>query len=99
MSAQSPRNPVIAGVLSIVPGLGQMYAGEWQRGIVLFLGLPAQAAVLCGAGMPWLAAATGLVWVWNIRDAACAARGGKCSASTAVVLLLALNVAAAWKVT
>ena len=36
------RNPVIAGVLSIAPGFGQIYCGQIVKGIVLFC-----AAMLC----------------------------------------------------
>jgi len=94
------RNPTLAAVLSaILPGFGQMYAGEWGRGFALFVGLPAQAAVFYGVGLIWLIVPTGMVWAWNIWDAACAARGGKCPATGPVIVLLALNLVAAWKVT
>ncbi len=63
------------------------------------LGLPAQVAVLYGIGLHWLIVPIGLVWAWNVWDAACAARGDKCPAGAAVVVLLAVNLVAAWKVT
>lgn len=99
MSAKPQRSPITAAVLSIVPGLGQMYAGRWSRGAALLFGLPAQAAVLYGVGLFWLIVPVGLVWAWNIGDAACAARGGRCSIGPAIILLLVVNLAAAWKVT
>ncbi|MDH7602347.1 MAG: phosphonate ABC transporter, permease protein PhnE [Armatimonadota bacterium] len=99
MSRDKTRSAVIAGVLAVVPGLGHFYCSEWQRGIVLMLGLPAQAAILYGVGLIWLALPLVLVWIWNICDAVCLASGGKCSAALAVLLLLAINLAAAWQVT
>ncbi|MCX8053003.1 MAG: phosphonate ABC transporter, permease protein PhnE [Armatimonadetes bacterium] len=99
MTVRLPRNHFIAGMLSIVPGLGQMYAGEWSRGVALLFGLPAQVAVLYGVGLVWLIIPVGLVWAWNIYDAAGAARGQKYSATTAVVVLLVVNLIASWKVT
>ena len=33
---QMRKNPLLAGVLSLIPGLGQIYAGKIRRGILLF---------------------------------------------------------------
>ncbi len=40
--------PWIALLLSIVPGLGQIYLKEMRRGLVILLGMPAQAAIFFG---------------------------------------------------
>lgn len=39
MYGTSPRNPLIALLLSICPGLGQHYAGHFKRGVLLYIGL------------------------------------------------------------
>ncbi len=94
------RNPLLAAILSaVVPGLGQIYAGAWQRGIVLLLGLPAQAALFLGVGLPWLMLWLVLVWAWNIWDARATAKGTPVSAAAPVLLLLLVNLIAAWNVT
>lgn len=91
---------MLAGALSLVlPGLGQIYAGQWKRGLGLLLGLSAQAALFYGVGLPWLAAWMALVWLWNVWDATLAARGQIAPATGPVLLILALNLVAAWKVT
>jgi TM2 domain-containing membrane protein YozV len=35
--AQEQKNPMIAGVASLLPGLGHFYIGETRRGIVLIV--------------------------------------------------------------
>lgn len=94
------RNPAIATLFSlIIPGTGQMYAGQWQRGFVLLIGIPAQAALFYGVGLPWLAVAMAVVWLWNAWDAASLARGRQVTITGPILLILALNLVAAWKVT
>lgn len=65
------KNPGIAALLSIIPGIGQIYAGRLVRGLLfLFLGLPI-AAVLA-ALFWWTIIALFLpfaFWVWNMFDA------------------------------
>ncbi len=78
----SPRNPVIAAAMSLIlPGFGQLYNGEANRAIWLFLGF----ALLTGPGiaivalyvpaalmLPLLAINLGLavgIWLWGIFDA------------------------------
>ncbi|MEN6356303.1 MAG: phosphonate ABC transporter, permease protein PhnE [Armatimonadota bacterium] len=95
-----PKNPILASVLSaLIPGLGQIYAGKLTRGISLFVGLAAQAALFYGVGAPWLAGWMALIWLWNIWDARCLAKGIAASAAGPVILILLLNFVAAWKVT
>ncbi|WNY23544.1 hypothetical protein MmiHf6_08530 [Methanimicrococcus hongohii] len=39
-------NPIIAAVLSlIIPGLGQVYAGQFKRGAVIFIAVVAVAVI------------------------------------------------------
>ena len=58
------KSPLLASVLSVVPGLGQFYAGRFVRGLVFFAtaGALADAAFLT----PMLAA---FLWVFNLYDA------------------------------
>lgn len=94
------RNPAFAAVLSVLlPGLGQMYAGSWRRGLTLLVGLPVQAMLFYGVGLIWLLPWTALVWAWAVYDAARSARGRETSATLPVLLLLVLNIIAAANVT
>lgn len=55
------KNPAIAVVLSLVPGLGHVYAGETAKGLVLFVatGLAGVLMVFAGiVGFPLLVAVT-----------------------------------------
>ncbi len=91
---------ILAAALSLlVPGLGQMYAGQWKRGFALLVGIPAQAALFYGVGIPWLAGVMALVWLWNAWDAFAASAGRPSPITGAVILILVLNLIAAWKVT
>jgi TM2 domain-containing membrane protein YozV len=58
------KSPVFASALSLVPGLGQLYAGRFVRGIVFFAtaGAIAEASFLT----PLLAA---FLYVFNLYDA------------------------------
>ena len=56
------KNPVLAAVLSVIPGVGQFYNGDMKKGAVMLIG-----AMLLGpatAGVLWLALA-----IWSAIDA------------------------------
>ncbi|HOK54020.1 MAG TPA: phosphonate ABC transporter, permease protein PhnE [Armatimonadota bacterium] len=93
------RRVLISSLLSIIPGLGQIYLGEVQRGLVLLFGLPAQTVIFWAIGGQWLAATTVIIWAWNILDARKLARGTKVSLAVPILLLVVLNLAAGWHVT
>src|SRR4051794_9140260 len=93
------KSPVLAFLLSIVPGLGQIYAGAYGRGLALLLGLPLQALLFWLVRQPNLNAWLVLIWIWNLFDAACLARGRAASAALPVALLVALNILVGWRVT
>lgn len=101
------RSPFLtAGLSLLLPGLGQAYAGQWRRGLVLMLGLPAQAALFFGVGLGWYAIWLGAVWLWNVWDAWLA--GGTsdtpgpvrvAGVTLPVTVVLLVNFIAAWHVT
>ncbi|MFH0947156.1 MAG: B-box zinc finger protein [Planctomycetota bacterium] len=59
------RSPTVAAVLSAVPGLGQMYAGSFSRGLVFLLSAGALAANLQTVPDP----VPLFLWVFNLFDA------------------------------
>lgn len=93
------RSPWLAAVLSVIPGLGHIYAGEWRRGLALLIGLSAQAALLWGVGLHWLIAWLAVVWLWSVYDAWNSAQARHTSASLAALVLILVNLIAAWNVT
>lgn len=59
-----------AGLASlIVPGAGQFFAGQRQRGVVLLGGLVAVTALVLWWQMPVLLLAVAAIWLWNVWDA------------------------------
>ncbi len=95
----SKRSPQLAFLLSIVPGLGQLYAGAPGRGLSLLLGLPLQALLFWLAHLPSLNAWLLLVWIWSLFDAARLARGRAAAGALPILLLVALNTYAGWRIT
>lgn len=94
------RSPALAGLLSlIVPGAGQVYLGQRNRGLS-FLGA---AAVLAGL-LTWLempALYVGLLpfWLWNVRDARQRAQGRQPSFLSGFLLIAVVVYAIGWQVT
>jgi phosphonate transport system permease protein len=91
--------PALIAALSVVPGLGQLVAGQRARGLWLLLGLPAQAALLAAADVPRVATWLVLVWLWNLRDAYATARGRSAPLALPIAILLFINAAAGWSIT
>lgn len=93
------KSPITAFLLSLVPGLGQLYAGAYSRAAALLLGLPLQALLFWLVGRPALNAWLAPIWVWNLFDAARLARGRPGSAIGPILLLVALNTFVGWQIT
>jgi hypothetical protein len=74
--ARDPRSksPGLAAVLSLMPGLGQVYVGYYQRGFVHIIVVASTIALLAsgqlGALIPLLALFLSFFWLYNIIDAA-----------------------------
>jgi len=72
---QDPRrkSPVLAGVLSLMPGLGQVYVGYYQHGFVNVLVVASLIAMLAGGYLgpmvPLGAFFLAFFWLYNMVDA------------------------------
>ena len=100
MNEKRQRNPILAAILSfLVPGLGQIYDGEWRRGIAFLIGLSAQAGLFFGVGMQFLSYFLIPVWLWIAWDAWSIAQSKNASPIAPIILVILLNVIAAWVVT
>ena len=93
------KSPLLAFLLSIVPRLGQFYAGAIPRGLMLLLGLPLQALLFWLVGRPALIAWLVPVWIWNLFDAARLARGRGAPTALPLLLLIGLNIFVGWRIT
>ncbi|MFP3939734.1 MAG: hypothetical protein ACLF0P_05455 [Thermoanaerobaculia bacterium] len=67
------KSPFLAGLLSVVPGLGQVYVGYYQRGfihaVVIATLISFLAATDIGPLVPLAAVFLGFFWLYNIVDA------------------------------
>src|ERR1043166_6114914 len=93
------KSSALAFLLSLVPGLGQLYAGAPGRGVSLLLGLPLQALLFHLTALDALSGWLVLVWIWNLFDAARLARGRPASPALPLALLIGLNIYAGWRIT
>jgi hypothetical protein len=67
------KSPFLAGILSMMPGLGQVYVGYYQRGFIHALVVAGIIALLAaealGPLIPLGAIFLGFFWLYNIIDA------------------------------
>lgn len=68
------KSPALAGILSMMPGLGQVYIGFYRRGFIQMLTVAATIAALSsGAGSGGLEPLFGMFlsffWLYNVIDA------------------------------
>ncbi|MCZ6725893.1 MAG: DUF5668 domain-containing protein [Acidobacteria bacterium] len=74
IAAHDPRHksPFLASLLSMVPGLGQVYVGYYQRGFIHVLVVASLITLLAsgpGALAPLAGIFLGFFWLYNIVDA------------------------------
>lgn len=64
----TPKNPWVAGLLSLFPGIGNIYNGLYLRGITFFL-LIFLAIYLAGHENGFFGFAVAFLWIFNVVDA------------------------------
>jgi phosphonate transport system permease protein len=74
-NSDQPKSPFLSAVLSIIPGLGQLYNRSTVRGVVLFVSIALLVPLIAWTGKTALYAAVLLAWLWNIYDAYDLAQG------------------------
>lgn len=99
-TSNKARSPIITGLLSLlIPGLGQIYAGERYRGVSILI----SAGVTLGTAFWYNVAgwylAPAVVWVWNIWDAVSLVKGKKRPISIMIAALLVMGYGIGWQVT
>lgn len=97
-TTEKQKSPIISGLLSaVIPGLGQVYAGQAYRGAVIFIGTMLVLAMVVWYRQPvWYFAPVG-IWLWNVVDASSLAAGRKRSFLLPVLLGLAAAYGIGWQ--
>lgn len=62
------KNPVLAGFLSLFPGIGNVYNGLYMRGLTFFIVIASLIAI-AGEGHPLFGFAVAFFWLFNVIDA------------------------------
>jgi hypothetical protein len=62
------KNPVLAGFLSLFPGVGNVYNGLYMRGITFFLVITSLIAI-AAEGHPLFGFGVAFFWLFNVIDA------------------------------
>jgi len=92
------RPPWIAALLSLViPGLGQTWAGNYRRGIGVFLVVTTALLTTIWYGEPVWYILPALLWIWNIWDAARRPAGAPVALAALLWLVMAYGIG--WQVT
>ncbi len=63
------KSPALAAFLAFFPGMGHIYNGLYQRGVVLFLIFGACIAMVHETGSPIFGFAIAFTWMFNVLDA------------------------------
>lgn len=64
------RSPLLAGLFSLLlPGAGQVYAGDGYRGFWLFVAILISVVTVAWYGKPVWAFAPAMIWIWVVSDA------------------------------
>jgi phosphonate transport system permease protein len=94
------HSQLLAGLFSlIIPGSGQIYAGQHYRGFSIFLcALASLGTAFWYSQVGWYAVPL-VIWLWNIWDAVSLVRGKKRPFSIAIAALLVMGYGIGWQVT
>ncbi len=63
------KSPILSSLLSLIPGLGQIYVGQVARGAALFLAIAVTSLLVHWRGINVLYSFIAIAWLWNIWDA------------------------------
>lgn len=63
------KNPILAGVLSLFPGVGNIYNGLYMRGVTFFLVIACLIGITADGRHPLFGLAIAFFWLFNVIDA------------------------------
>jgi len=93
------RSPILSALLSIIPGLGQVYNGQMTRGLMFFVAVILLVPLIAWKGETRLYAGILVFWLWNIWDAYQLAQEKRAPAVVGVVALALVIYTIGWGVT
>ena len=67
-TSASYKSPILAGVLSLFPGIGNIYNGLYMRGLAFFL-ICVSMIVITNEGHPFFGLGIAFFWIFNVVDA------------------------------
>jgi len=94
------RSPMVAGLLSLlIPGLGQVYALQQYRGVVIFFSTLLATLIAVWYKVPVWYLAPAVIWAWNVWDAASLTLGKARSAFIPALMILIMGYGIGWQIT
>ena len=63
------KSPLLAAMLAVIPGVGQLYIGYYMRGIATFVVAVMMGALVGGPLVPISVMSAIFIWVFNVIDA------------------------------
>ena len=96
---EKKKSPLVSALLSVVPGLGQMYTGNLGRGVVFLTSLLLVVPLVAWKGDPWLFGALFVAWLWNLWDAYNLAQGRKHSTLVFGIAIALVVYTMGWQAT
>jgi phosphonate transport system permease protein len=96
---QNGKSPIISALLSIFPGLGQLYTGNKARGAAFFIALALLIPLIVWKGETALLGPMAVVWLWNIWDAYNLAQGKEPSLLLPALAIALTVYVIGWRVT
>jgi phosphonate transport system permease protein len=99
-SQKRERHPLVAGLLSlIIPGVGQIYAGERYRGVSVLISAVITVVTTLWYNVPGWYLVPAVIWLWSIWDAISLVGGRKRPVSIIIAAILIMGYGIGWQVT
>jgi len=93
------KSPILSSILSIIPGLGQIYLGQLTRGVALLVAILVTALLVQRKGSNFLYVGILLAWLWGIWDSYNLAQGRKISLVPPFLIIGVIVYVIGWQVT
>jgi phosphonate transport system permease protein len=94
------KSSALASILSlIIPGLGQIYIGQFTRGVAFLLAVAVTGLLVRWKGSSFLYVGIALAWLWGVWDAYSLAQGRKISLVPPFLIIGVIIYIIGWQVT
>ncbi len=96
---EGKKSPLLSAFLSLIPGLGQIYAGAPLQGAALLLAIVVTALLIQWQGSTFLYVGIILAWLWGVGDAYSLAQGRQISLVPPFLIIGVIVYIIGWQVT